>query len=199
MHLDPAHLLTAEHLSPLYREPSAAVKAKISDRISPDLARIIAQSPLVVLATSGPNGLDCSPRGDVGQVVYVQDEKTLLLPDRPGNNRIDSVRNILTSPQVALLFFVPGVNEAFRVNGTAQITTDPALLARFAYKDQLPRSLFVIHVEEAFLHCGRALLSSEIWNAAKHGGGEGLPNLVQMLRDQTKIELPDDALVIEDR
>ncbi|TSA86441.1 pyridoxamine 5'-phosphate oxidase family protein [Deinococcus detaillensis] len=199
MHLDPAHLLSPERLSPLYREPSAAVKAKTSDRISADFARVIAVSPLVVLATGGPNGLDCSPRGDVGQVVYVQDEKTLLLPDRPGNNRIDSVRNILASPSVALIFLVPGVSESFRVNGTAQITTDPALLARFAYKGQLPRSLFVIHVEEAYLHCGRALLRSEVWNAAKHVSSEVLPNFVQMLRDQTKLNLPDDALVIEDR
>lgn len=199
MHLDPAYLLSAEQLGHLYREPSGVVKAKTSDRISPDFARIIAQSPLVVLATGGPNGLDCSPRGDVGQVVHVQDEKTLLLPDRPGNNRIDSVRNILASPAVALIFLVPGVNEAFRVSGTAQITTDPLLLARFAYKGQLPRSLIVIDVQEAFLHCGRALLRSEVWNAAKHVSGEVLPNFVQMLRDQTKLNLPDDALVIEDR
>ena len=160
MLLDPAHLLTLGDLGRLYREPSPVVKAKLTDHISPDFARIIAQSPLLVLATSGPGGLDCSPRGDVGQVAHVQDESTLLLPDRPGNNRIDSVRNILANGQVALIFFVPGVNEAFRVNGTAQITTDPALLARFAYKGQWPRSVLVIHVEEAFLHCGRALLRS---------------------------------------
>ncbi len=199
MPLDPAYLLTAADLSRIYREPSEVVRNKLSDRLSPDFARIIAQSPLVVLATSGPDGLDCSPRGDVEQVVYVQDEKTLLLPDRPGNNRIDSVRNILANPQVALIFFVPGVAEAFRVNGTARITTDPALLSRFAYKNQWPRSLIVIEVEEAFLHCGRALVRSDVWNADKHVSPSVLPNFVQMLRDQTNVALPDDALVIEDR
>ena len=199
MDLDPAHLLTADDLGRVYREPGEVVKNKVSDRLSPDFARIIAQSPLVILTTGGHAGLDCSPRGDVGQVVYVHDEKTLLLPDRPGNNRIDSVRNILASSQVALLFLVPGVAEAFRVNGTARITTDPEWLARFAYKGQLPRSLMVIGVEEAFLHCGRALLRSDVWNAEKHVSPSVLPNFVQMLRDQTNVALPDDALVIEDR
>ncbi|UWX63869.1 MSMEG_1061 family FMN-dependent PPOX-type flavoprotein [Deinococcus rubellus] len=199
MQLDSAHLLTADNVGQIYREPSLLVSSKVSDHIGTDFARIIAQSPLVVLATRGPTGLDCSPRGDVGQVVYVHDEKTLLLPDRPGNNRIDSVRNILASPQVALVFLVPGVAEAFRVNGTARITTDPALLAQFAYKTQLPRSLIVIEVEEAFLHCGRALVRSDVWNAEKHVSPSVLPNFVQMLRDQTRVALPDDALVIEDR
>ena len=199
MLLDPAHLLSPSDLGRLYREPGPVVKAKLADHISPDFARIIAQSPLVVLATSGPDGLDCSPRGDVGQAAHVQDEKTLLLPDRPGNNRIDSVRNILANGQVALIFLVPGVNEAFRVNGTAQITTDPALLSRFAYKGQLPRSVVVIHVKEAFLHCGRALLRSGVWNPEQRVSAEALPNFVQMLREQTKLELSDDALVIEDR
>ncbi|WP_161882875.1 MSMEG_1061 family FMN-dependent PPOX-type flavoprotein [Deinococcus alpinitundrae] len=199
MQLDPAHLLKAADLGRIYRKPSQVVSNKVSGQISADFARIIAQSPLVVLATAGPEGLDCSPRGDVRQVVYVHDEKTLLLPDRPGNNRIDSVRNILVSPQVALMFLVPGVAEVFRVNGKARITTDPALLARFAYKNQLPRSLIVIEVEEAFLHCGRALVRSDVWNDEKHVSPSVLPNFVQMLREQTKVALPDDALVIEDR
>ncbi|MFC4456140.1 MSMEG_1061 family FMN-dependent PPOX-type flavoprotein [Deinococcus sonorensis] len=200
MQLDPAHLIsTADDLAPLYRPPSVLVKNKVMPCIDADFARIIAHSPLAVLATRGADGLDCSPRGDPGQTVFVEDEQTLILPDRPGNNRIDSLRNILHHPQVALLFLVPGVNEVFRVNGTAQLTRDPALLARFAYKDQWPRALVVITVQEAFLHCARALLRADVWNPAGWVGDRVLPNFAAMLTQQTGVHVSDADLSIEDR
>lgn len=200
MQLDSAYLITSpDDLSAIYRPPSALVRNKVMTCIDADFARIIARSPLAVLATRGEGGLDCSPRGDSGQAVFVEDEHTLILPDRPGNNRIDSIRNILHDPRVGLLFLVPGVNEVFRVNGTARLTRDPALLARFAYKDQLPRALVVITVREAFLHCARALLRADLWNPASRVGDRVLPNFAAMLTQQTGVRVDDADLAIEDR
>ena len=198
MQLDPAHLITSQDdLNAVYRPPSALVTRKVMNHIDGDFARIIARAPLALLATVGEGGLDCSPRGDSGQAVFVQDERTLILPDRPGNNRIDSVRNILHDPRVGLLFLIPGVNEAFRVNGAARITRDPALLSRFAYKGQWPRALIVITVEEAFLHCARALLRSGIWDPTKRVGQQVLPNFAAMLSAQTGRRVLEEDLVIE--
>ena len=200
MQLDPAHLIATEaDLARRYRPPSELVRRKVMDHIDADFARIIARAPLVLLATAGPDGLDCSPRGDPGQAVFVEDERTLVLPDRPGNNRVDSLHNLLANPQVGLLFLVPGVNEAFRVNGTAQLTDDPALLARYAYKGQFPRLLLVITVTEAFLHCARALLRAEVWNPARRVADGVLPNFAAMLGRQTGRQVADADLTIEDR
>ncbi len=200
MHLDPAFLITSERdLTEAYRAPSALVRDKVMDHIDADFARIITRAPLVLLATAGGQGVDCSPRGDPGQTVFVEDPRTLVLPDRPGNNRIDSLRNIVQRPQVGLLFLVPGVNEAFRVNGTAQITRDPALLPRFAYKEQLPRALVVITVQEAYLHCARALLRADVWNPERRVRGDVLPNFAAMLSQQTRRPVQDADLEIEDR
>ncbi|HET6491331.1 MAG TPA: MSMEG_1061 family FMN-dependent PPOX-type flavoprotein, partial [Burkholderiales bacterium] len=134
-------------LERLYGKPSGAAVAKEIDRLHPHYQRMIEASPFVVLATTGPDGVDTSPRGDAPGFVAVADEKTLLLPDRPGNNRIDSLRNILADPHVALLFLIPGIGETLRVNGRAAISTAPALLERFAVGGKLPRSVIVIAVD----------------------------------------------------
>jgi uncharacterized protein len=139
-----------------------------------------------VIATSGPGGLDVSPRGDPAGFVTIEDDRTLLLPDRRGNNRIDSLRNLLIDPRIALLFLIPGVGETLRVNGRAEISIDPALLARFPMQGKLPRSVIVVHVEAVYFQCPKALVRSELWNPAKHIERKSLPSTGTMLADITR-------------
>ena len=140
-----AHRITdVAALEALYGAPSGAAVAKEIDYLHPHYQRLIAASPFFVFATGGPAGMDASPRGDAPGFVVVEDEKTLLVPDRRGNNRADSLRNIIADPRVALLFLIPGVGETLRVNGRAEIRTDPALLERFGVEGKLPRSVIVV-------------------------------------------------------
>ena len=174
-------------LEALYPEtPTAASLVKVSDRVTEHYRALIAASPFVVLATVGPEGLDCSPRGDRPGFVRVADERTLLLPDRRGNNRIDSLRNIVANPQVALLFLVPGIGETLRINGRAEISVEPALIERFTHAGKPPRSVLVIHVERVFFQCSRAVLRAELWNPERHVPRASLPSTGQMLAAVTK-------------
>jgi hypothetical protein len=163
-------------LEALYGEPIAASVKKEVNYIHPHYRKFIEAAPFAVLATSGPLGLDATPRGDPAGFVEVHDEKTLLLPDRRGNNRIDSLRNIIHDPRVALIFLIPGIGETLRVNGTARIQTDPAMLARFSMAGKLPRSVLVISVEAVFFQCSRAVLRSQLWNATKQVERSALPS-----------------------
>lgn len=142
----------------------ASVRKEVS-RLHPVYQRWIEASPFAVLATVGPDGLDASPRGDPPGLVTVQDEHTLLLPERAGNNRIDSLKNILVDPRVALLFFVPGVGETVRVNGRARISVAPDLLQRLAMDGRPPRCVLVITVETVFFQCARAMKRASLWDA----------------------------------
>jgi PPOX class probable FMN-dependent enzyme len=144
--------------------------------LHPHYAAFIKASPFAVLATAGPHGLDASPRGDPPGFIEIVDEHTLLVADRRGNNRIDSLRNILHDPHVALLFLVPGIGETLRVNGTAEISVDPELLARFAVGGKPPRSMLVVHVESVFFQCSRALIRSELWNPDRRLPRAALPS-----------------------
>jgi PPOX class probable FMN-dependent enzyme len=147
--------------------------------------RFIALSPFLVLATSGEGGrVDASPRGDAPGFVAVIDDRTLLLPDRPGNNRIDSLRNVLDNPQMGLIFLVPGINETLRINGKASITFDEALLAPLAANGKKPRSGLLVAVEEVFFHCGKAMIRSDLWNPEKRAPRGAFPSLGQVLADQ---------------
>lgn len=170
-------------LQALYGQPSEASLLKEVDHIHPHYRRLIEVAPFAVLATVSPDGVDASPRGDPAGFVTIADEKTLLIPDRRGNNRLDSLRNIVMDPRVALLFLVPGVNETLRVNGRARVSVDPELLARFAINDKAPRSVVVIQVETVYFQCSRALLRSELWNADKHVDRTTLPSVGRMLSD----------------
>jgi PPOX class probable FMN-dependent enzyme len=182
-----SHLITDEAtLTALYGESSPAALTKEIDYLHPHYRAMIAASPFVVLATSGPGGLDVSPRGDPAGFVTIQDDRTLLLPDRRGNNRIDSLRNLLIDPRIALLFLIPGVGETLRVNGRAEISIDPALLARFPMQGKLPRSVIVVHVEAAYFQCPKALVRSELWNPAKQIERKSLPSTGTMLADITR-------------
>ena len=170
-------------LERLYGAPAGAAVEKEVDYIHPHYRRLIEASPFVVLATCGPEGLDASPRGDPAGFIAVQDEKTLLIPDRRGNNRVDSLRNIIGNPHVALLFLIPGVGETLRVNGRALISTDPALLERFAMDGRLPRSVIVVRVDTVFFQCSRAIWRSKLWDATQHLDRAALPSLGTIISD----------------
>lgn len=186
MHTDPAHLITdAAALQALYGAPGEASLKKEVDHVHPHYRAFIEAAPFAVLATSGPGGLDASPRGDPAGFVVVEDEKTLLLPDRRGNNRVDSLQNVLADPRVALLFLIPGVGETLRVNGTARISIDPALLARFEMDGKLPRSVLIVDVQTVYFQCSRALLRSRLWDASTQVPRSALPSVGRVLSDLT--------------
>ena len=154
---------TVAQLEALFGLPGEASLKKEVPYLHPSYQALIAASPFAVLATIGPGGLDASPRGDPPGFVAVQDEKTLLMPERRGNNRIDSLRNIVADSRVALLFLIPGVGETLRVNGRAQILVDPALLERFAMEGKPPKCVISIAVETVFFQCARAIQRSKLW------------------------------------
>jgi PPOX class probable FMN-dependent enzyme len=186
MRLDPAHLVSdADALQALYGASGEASIKKEVDHVHPHYRAFIEAAPFAVLATAGPGGLDASPRGDPAGVVVVEDEKKLLLPDRRGNNRIDSLRNVLADPRVALLFLVPGVGETLRVNGSARISVDPALLARFDMDGKLPRSVLVVDVHTVYFQCSRALLRSKLWDPQAQVPRSALPSVGRILSDLT--------------
>lgn len=168
-------------LEALYGEVNEVSALKEITYLHPHYAAFITASPFAVLSTSGPHGLDASPRGDTPGFVEIVDDKTLLLADRRGNNRIDSLRNILDNPSVALLFLVPGIGETLRVNGTAEISIDPDLLARFAVQGKAPRSILVVHIESVFFQCSRAVIRSELWNPDRHIARSALPSTGEIL------------------
>jgi len=175
----------AAALRSLYGEASEGAIAKEIDHVHPHYRAMIEAAPFMVMATSGPDGLDVSPRGDPPGFVVVEDEKTLQIPDRRGNNRADSLNNLVADPRIALLFLIPGVGETLRVNGTAEICIDPALLERFPAQGKLPRSVIVVHVERVYFQCPKALVRSDLWNPAKHVERRSLPSTGTILADIT--------------
>jgi PPOX class probable FMN-dependent enzyme len=169
---------TADELSELYALPHERVLKKELDHVDALGRAFIAASPFLVLATGGPQGLDCSPKGDrPGFVAVAEDGRTLMVPDRRGNNRIDGLKNLITDPRVGIIFFAPGANETYRVNGRAKISTDPALKARFAVDGKEPAIVMVVAVEQAFQHCPKALVRSNFWKAAQAGRPTGVPTI----------------------
>jgi PPOX class probable FMN-dependent enzyme len=180
--MDATHLIADEaELAALYGTPGEASIVKEVDHVHPVYRPFIEAAPFCVLATSGPDGLDASPRGDGPGFVVVEDEKTLMLPDRRGNNRIDSLRNVLADPRVALLFLVPGIGETIRVNGHAVLSVDPALKARFAVDGREPRSVLVITVERVYFQCSRAVVRADLWNPEARLARSALPSAGSIL------------------
>jgi uncharacterized protein len=187
-------IATIDELEAIYSaEPTAASTVKEVARITPHYRALIEASPFVALATSGPEGLDCSPRGDKPGFVGVLDEQTLVLPDRRGNNRIDSLRNIIRDPRVALLFLIPGSGTTFRVNGRAVLSADAELLASLAEGGQVPRSAMIITVETAYFQCSRAIIRAELWNPARHIDPASLPTAGQILAGLSEGEVGGDT------
>ena len=191
---DPSQWVTsAEELAELYDPPSERAVLKQIDHLDAHCRAFVAASPFVLLSTCGRVGADCSPRGDDPGFVEVLDERTLLLPDRRGNNRLDSLRNVLENPAVGLLFLVPGVGETLRVNGRARISRDPALRARFVVRGKPPATVLVVHVEEAFLQCAKALVRSGLWDPARQVERSRLPSLGTVLAAHTEGRVDGEA------
>lgn len=178
-----AHSITSlEQLESIYGEAHERALWKEIDYLNEDYQAFVRASPFVVLASVGEGGTDCSPKGDPAGFVAILDERTLVIPDRPGNNRIDNLKNIVADPRVSLLFLVPGVGETLRVNGRAQISVDPQLRARFEMRGKLPRTVIVVHVEKVYFHCSRAIVRSSLWDPAKHVERSSLPSPGEMHR-----------------
>lgn len=161
-----SYIESIDDLEQIYGNPKEADVLKVLDHISPDHQKIIEASPMMMLATRGPEGLDCTPRGDERGFVRVVDDKTLMFPDRRGNNRIDSLRNIVRDAHVAGLFMIPGIGITLRVNGTAKISTDKEHLQTFEKSGSLTRTVIVVSIREAFFHCARSIVRSRFWNPA---------------------------------
>lgn len=174
-------ITTLEQLKAIYGEPVGNSLVKELGYVSDHYRAFIEASPFVVLATSGPEGLDCTPRGDPPGFVRVVDRNTLMIPDRRGNNRIDSLRNLVTDRRISLLFLIPGVGETLRVNGRAVISTDPDLCRSFAMGDKLPRSVIVVTAERVYFQCPKALVRSRLWDPSRHVARSSLPSTGQIL------------------
>jgi PPOX class probable FMN-dependent enzyme len=171
------HLITTvAQLESLYGEKNPAAIVKEIDHINGSYRKLIEAAPFVAVATGGPEGLDCSPKGDARGFVRVLDDKTLAIPDRPGNNRLDGFRNILCDPHIALLFLIPGIGETLRVNGRASISIDPELMQSFAVNGKLPRCVLIVHVETAYFHCSKAIVRSKLWDAETRIDRRSLPS-----------------------
>ncbi|MBI5258886.1 MAG: pyridoxamine 5'-phosphate oxidase family protein [Burkholderiales bacterium] len=187
MDIAPEHRVTdAAALAALYGEPGTASRRKEVPFLHPAYHPLIQASPFAALATVGPEGLDVSPRGDPAGFITIENPHTLLLPDRRGNNRIDSLRNVLADPRVALLFLVPGTNETLRVNGRAEISIEPALCQRFAMDGKPARSVLVIRVETVYFQCARALLRSKLWRPETWPERASLPSTGALLQGLTQ-------------
>ena len=175
-------ITTVEELEALYDKPAGASLAKEIDHISEHYRSFIEASPFVVLATSGPEGLDCTPRGDPAGFVRVVDSRTVMLPDRRGNNRIDTLRNIVRDPRIALLFLIPGIGRTLRINGRAAISVDPELCASFTMEGKAPRSVIVVTAESVYTQCPKALVRSHLWDASRHLPESALPSSGAMMK-----------------
>jgi PPOX class probable FMN-dependent enzyme len=184
---------TIEQLEAIYGAPAEASIVKETATITPEYARYIEASPFVSLATSGPGGLDCSPRGDKPGFVRVADQRTLMMPDRHGNNRIDSLRNIVGDPRVALLFLIPGLGVTLRVNGMGRISINQALCQSLMMDAKLPRSVLVVDVQSVYFQCARAVMRSELWNPQRHVDPKSLPSAGQMLAAITGARIGGEA------
>lgn len=168
-----------------YGEPSERAQLKQLDYLDKHCRHFIALSPFCVIATADADGMvDASPKGDAPGFVEVADDHTLLVPDRPGNNRVDGHRNLLSNPGIGLLFFIPGLRETLRVNGTGELSTDPDLLGKLTAQGKPPRAAIVVTVKEAYMHCGKSMIRSKLWDPASRIAPGGFPTLGQVLADQ---------------
>lgn len=183
---------SVEDLKAIYGSSSEASTIKVTPWLTDEYRRMIEASPFLALATVGPEGVDCSPRGDKGGVVRIADSRTILLPDWRGNNRVDSLINIVRDPRVALMFLVPGSNTTMRINGEAVVSVDPDLLNSFEMDGKHPRTVIVVTVGEVYFQCARALMRSELWNVENFVDPASLPTPGGMLK-AAKADFDKDA------
>jgi len=186
---------TEQQLQAILGEPSKAVLDKSISIIDKHCATFIAHSPFLTIASSDAAGnVDVSPKGDPPGFVKVLDEKTLAIPDRLGNRRADTFRNLLARPKVGILFMIPGIRETLRVNGTAQIVTDVAVRELFAVKGKLPQLALIVHVEEAFIHCAKCMIRSQLWTLQDTDIKEKIPSLATIVKDHAALDIPVEDL-----
>ena len=179
-------IATAAQLEQLYSDaPYGPAVFKETDRITPQYRKLIEAAPFCVVATCGPEGLDCSPRGDPPGFVRVADKHTLIIPDRRGNNRIDSLRNLVRDPRISLLFLIPGVGETMRVNGRAKISADPQLTQNFAMNGKVPKCVLIVTVERAYFQCTKAIIRSRLWDETSKVDRKTLPTPGSILAELT--------------
>ena len=186
-------IATTEQLEAIYGETGDASMVKVADRVTPLYRVLIEKSPFAALATSGPEGLDCSPRGDLPGFVRIHDEKTLMMPDRRGNDRVDSLRNIVRDPRIALLFLIPGSGSTLRVNGRAEVSAAADLLASFKMDGKAPRTVIVMTVDEIYFQCARAIVRSDLWNPDKRVDPKSLPTPGQILASMSDDKVGGDS------
>lgn len=185
--MDPAHVVADEAtLLGLFEATHALALQKCQDRLGRHAQEFIRRSPFVCIGTQSRDGrADVSPRGDPAGFVRILNERTLAIPDRPGNNRLDSLRNLVTNPNIGLLFIIPGFDDTLRVNGQAQLVTEPGLLRSMSIQDRTPKIAIVVRVQEVFLHCAKAFRRSHLWDPAHLQARSGMPSLVKMILDET--------------
>ncbi|MBV9346802.1 MAG: pyridoxamine 5'-phosphate oxidase family protein [Pseudolabrys sp.] len=172
-------------LESLYGEPMPTALAKEIDHISQGYRALIEAAPFVIIATSGPDGLDCSPKGDMPGFVRIVDERTVMIPDRPGNNRLDGFKNLMTDPRIALLFLIPGVGETLRINGRGQVSVDPALRESFAVNGKPARAVLIVTIETIFFHCSKAIMRGKLWDAKAQIDRKSLPSTGTIIAELT--------------
>ncbi|OYU49619.1 MAG: hypothetical protein CFE31_04470 [Rhizobiales bacterium PAR1] len=177
-----SEITTVEQLEALYSPVNPTAILKEIDHIIPEYAKFIERAPFVVISTSGPDGLDCSPRGDPAGFVRIQDDKTLLIPDRKGNNRVDTLHNILQDPRIALLFMIPGIGNTMRVNGRAKLSIDKTLCESFAMRSNPASSVIVVTVESIYPQCPKALVRSRLWDQTAQVPRSALPSTGEMMK-----------------
>ena len=182
--MSPGNLIESEaELEQMFARPASASILKVTTRLTDTYRRWIEASPFFTIATCGPEGLDCSPRGDAAGFVRVADESTLLLPERRGNNRLDTLRNVVNDPRVGLLFLVPGITETLRVNGRAVLSKDEGLCGSFAVQGKAPRVVIVVTIDAVYFQCARALVRSRLWDPAGFRDVGELPTAGAMLAE----------------
>jgi PPOX class probable FMN-dependent enzyme len=186
-----AALQTEADLRSVYRAPASLVKNKAFPTIDKHARRFIELSPFFCIGSAGADArADVSPRGGEPGFVHVLDEGRVAFPDRPGNNRLDTLTNLVHTPAVGLLFFVPGIHEMLRLNGTASVTTRQDLMARFTHEGRSPRSVIIVEAQEVYFHCSKALRRSDLWNSAKQVDRRSLPTFGEIAKDQFKLIVP---------
>jgi len=193
--------LTLDDLDRIYGQPKPTTKAKSLDHVDKYGRQFLALSPFCVISAAGPDGsMDVSPRGGEPGFVHVADDRTVMMPDRPGNNRLDTLRNLAAGDgRIGMMFMIPGFDDIYRINGTAVLSEDPALLERFIEFKRPPRSMVVIAVEEAFLHCPKAIMRARLWEQDAQIERTTMPSLSEMIMDQLNLGKPqfDETAVIE--
>lgn len=190
-----AHTITSiEQLRNLFDEPSDRARRKELRKLEKHTKLFLSKSPFVCMATAGPDGADCSPKGDAPGFVAVLDDHTLAIPDRRGNNRVDSLVNLIDNPQVGLLFFIPGAPDTLRINGTAHLSTDPDLRARFTFRGKQPKVVIVVAIEQVYLHCAKALIRAKMWEEDSKVDRTSMPSFSRMLYEQIS-DTPDEGVI----